>query len=76
MPKDHQLGLLPKSRDIKKTWRDRLDERMLRLRYSDESMIHFRKSKNYMNLPKMHFKDNSDMINGVLEVDESVPLKE
>ena len=29
-----------------------------------------------MNLPKMHFKDNSDMINGVLEVDESVPLKE
>lgn len=65
---------MPRSKEIKMTWRDRLDERMLRLRYSDESMIHFRKSKEYMNLPKMNFKDNSDMINGVLEVDESKPI--
>lgn len=48
---------------------------MLRLRYSDESMIHFRKSKNYLNITRMNFKDNTDMVNGVMEIDESIPLE-
>lgn len=67
---------MPRSKEIKKTWRDRLDERMLRLRFSDESMIHFRKSKDYLNLPKMNFKNNTDMVNGLMEVDETTPLQE
>jgi hypothetical protein len=50
---------------------DRLDERMTRLKYSDESMIHFRKSKNYVSIERMNFKDNSDEINGVFEIDEN-----
>ena len=53
-----------------KTWRDHLDERMMRLRYSDETMIHFRKSKDYMNITKLDFKNNEDCINGVIEVEE------
>ena len=43
---------------------------MMRLKYSDESMIHFRKSKNYLNVAKMNFKDTSDCVNGVFEIDE------
>ena len=43
---------------------------MMRLKYSDESMIHFRKSKNYLNIAKMNFKDTSDCVNGVFEIDE------
>ena len=64
------LGLAP-ARKKKKTWSDSLDERMHRLKYSDESMIHFRKSKSYMNIAKMNFKDNSDEINGIFEIDEA-----
>jgi len=60
-------------RKKKKTWLDSLDERMQRLKYSDESMIHFRKSKNYMNITKMNFVDKSDDVNGVYEVDETKP---
>lgn len=44
---------------------------MMRLKYSDESMIHFRKSKNYLNIAKMNFKDNSDCVNGVFEINEA-----
>ena len=54
---------------------DRLDERMTRLKYSDESMIHFRKSKNYVSIERMNFKDNSDEINGVFEIDENQESK-
>ena len=50
---------------------DSLDDRMMRLKYSDESMIHFRKSKNYLNIAKMNFKDNSDCVNGVFEINEA-----
>lgn len=42
----------------------------MRLRYSDETMIHFRKSKDYMNITKLDFKNNEDCINGVIEVEE------
>jgi len=55
---------------------DSLDERMQRLKYSDESMIHFRKSKNYLNITKMNFVDKSDQVNGVYEIDESKPKEE
>jgi hypothetical protein len=65
-----ELGLAP-ARMKKKTWMDSLDDRMMRLKYSDESMIHFRKSKNYLNIAKMQFKDTSDCVNGVFEVDEN-----
>ena len=65
-----KLGLAPMRRK-KKTWMDELDERMTRLKYSDESMIHFKKSKNYLNIAKVNFKDNSDQINGVFEIDEA-----
>jgi hypothetical protein len=34
-------------------------------------MIHFRKSKNYMNIAKMNFNDKTDDINGLFEIDES-----
>ena len=44
----------------------------MRLRYSDESMIHFKKSNNYLNIHKMNFKNNDDNINGLVEVDESL----
>jgi hypothetical protein len=44
---------------------------MQRLKYSDESMIHFRKSKNYMDITRMNFKDTSDNVNGVYEIDEA-----
>ena len=44
---------------------------MQRLKYSDESMIHFRKSKNYMNIAKMNFNDKTDDINGLFEIDET-----
>ena len=64
------LGLGPERRK-KKTWSDSLDERMQRLKYSDESMIHFRKSKNYMNIAKMNFNDKTDDINGLFEIDET-----
>jgi hypothetical protein len=47
----------------KKTWRDELDERMMRLKYSDESMIHFKKSNNYLNIHKVNFKNNDDDVN-------------
>ena len=61
----------------KKTWRDELDERMMRLRYSDESMIHFKKSNNYLNIHKINFKNNDDDVNGLVEIDESlVPIKD
>lgn len=50
---------------------------MMRLRYSDESMIHFRKSKNYLSIDKINFKNNADDVNGLVEVDESIfPIKE
>jgi hypothetical protein len=48
-----------------------LDERMHRLKYSDESMIHFRKSKNYLEIARLNFKDNSDCVNGLIEIDET-----
>jgi len=43
---------------------------MQRLKYSDESMIHFKKSNAYMDITKMNFRDNSDEINGIFEVDK------
>lgn len=49
---------------------------MMRLKYSDESMIHFRKSNKYLNITRMNFKDNSDLINGVFEVNEDDPSKD
>lgn len=65
-----QLGL-PPPRQKKKTWMDSLDDRMMRLKYSDESMIHFKKSKNYLNIAKMNFRDTSDCVNGVFEINEA-----
>lgn len=50
---------------------DLLDERMNRLKYSDESMIHFKKSKNYIEISKVNFRDNTDEVNGIFEIDES-----
>ena len=42
---------------------------MMRLRYSDESMIHFKKSKDYLDIAKVKFKNNEDDVNGVMEVE-------
>lgn len=54
-----------------KTWRDHLDERMMRLRFSDESMIHYRKSNDYMSITRMNFKDTADDVNGCIEVEDA-----
>jgi len=49
----------------------------MRLKYSDESMIHFKKSNNYLNIHKVNFKNNDDDVNGLVEIDESViPIKD
>lgn len=34
-------------------------------------MIHFRKSKNYLEIARLNFKDNSDCVNGLIEIDET-----
>lgn len=59
-------------RNKKKNWADSLDERMNRLKYSDEQMMHFRKSKSFLNITRINFKDTSDEVNGVFEVDETL----
>ena len=47
----------------------------MRLRYSDESMIHFKKSDQYMNIDKINFRNTEDIINGVFEINEDAEIK-